>query len=211
MVQERDIVYLVDGSSYIYRAYHAIRDLSNSKGLPTNAIFGFTKMILKLLEEFLAGNILDAQNRHLDCFYQILTAPQDSVFLIPRTPSGILGALVILTAFAHDLQFGIQQLTSNIHFVDPNNLTELRENVLKSERMRILSFTHLPDIEENENILIFGQKSPLRQYFSAEPSEEVYDFIARLFGDQSNAAKMRNFIRSEGLYCIFDDTPMIQL
>ena len=151
-------------------------------------------IILKLLEEFLAGNILDAQNRHLDCFYQILTAPQDSVFLIPRTPSGILGALVILTAFAHDLQFGIQQLTSNIHFVDPNNLTELRENVLKSERMRILSFTHLPDIEENENILIFGQKSPLRQYFSAEPSEEVYDFIARLFGDQSNAAKMRNFI-----------------
>jgi len=51
MVQEREIVYLVDGSSYIYRAYHAIRDLSNSKGLPTNAIFGFTKMILKLLEE----------------------------------------------------------------------------------------------------------------------------------------------------------------
>ena len=51
MVKEREIVYLVDGSSYLYRAYHAIRHLSNSKGLPTNAIFGFTKMILKLSEE----------------------------------------------------------------------------------------------------------------------------------------------------------------
>jgi len=51
MVQERETIYLVDGSSYIHRAYHAIRDLSNSKGLPTNAIFGFTKMILKLLDE----------------------------------------------------------------------------------------------------------------------------------------------------------------
>ena len=151
-------------------------------------------IILKLLEEFLAGHISDAHNRHLDCFYQILSAPQDTVFLIPRTPSGILGALVILTAFAHDLQFGIQQLTSNIHFVDPNNQTELRENVLKSERMKILSFTPLPNIESNENILVLGQKSPRRQYFSAKTGEEVYDVIARLFGDQSNAAKMKNFI-----------------
>jgi DNA polymerase I len=44
-------IYLVDGSSYIYRAYHAIRGLSNSQGLPTNAIFGFTRMLNKLLED----------------------------------------------------------------------------------------------------------------------------------------------------------------
>jgi DNA polymerase I len=44
-------IYLVDGSSYIYRAYHAIRGLSNSQGLPTNAIFGFTRMLIKLLED----------------------------------------------------------------------------------------------------------------------------------------------------------------
>jgi len=50
MGQGKEIVYLIDGSSYIHRAYHAIRNLSNSKGLPTNATFGFTRMILKLLE-----------------------------------------------------------------------------------------------------------------------------------------------------------------
>jgi DNA polymerase-1 len=44
-------IYLVDGSSYIHRAYHAIKNLSNSKGLPTNAIFGFTKMLMKLLDD----------------------------------------------------------------------------------------------------------------------------------------------------------------
>ncbi|MHA1973418.1 MAG: hypothetical protein ACTSW1_10520 [Candidatus Hodarchaeales archaeon] len=152
---------------------------------------------LNLLKEFLAGEVLDAQNRHLDCFYQILSSPQDAVFLIPRTPEGILGALVILTAFAHDLQFGIQQLTSNIHFVDPDNETELRENILKSERMRILSFTPLPDVENNDNILVFGQENPLRQYFSALPGEKVYDVIARIFGSQSNAAKMSKFISNE--------------
>lgn len=44
-------VYLIDGSSYIYRAFHAIRGLTNSKGFPTNAAFGFTKMLLRLMEE----------------------------------------------------------------------------------------------------------------------------------------------------------------
>ena len=44
-------LYLIDGTAYIYRAYHAIRGLTNSKGLPTNAAFGFTRMLLKLIED----------------------------------------------------------------------------------------------------------------------------------------------------------------
>ena len=44
-------LYLIDGSAYIYRAYHAIQSLTNSKGLPTNAAFGFTRTILKLIED----------------------------------------------------------------------------------------------------------------------------------------------------------------
>jgi DNA polymerase-1 len=44
-------IFLVDGSGYIYRAFHAIRELRNSKGFPTNAIYGFTRMLIKLLDE----------------------------------------------------------------------------------------------------------------------------------------------------------------
>ena len=44
-------LYLIDGSAYIHRAYHAIRGLSNSKGVPTNAVFGFTRMLQKLIED----------------------------------------------------------------------------------------------------------------------------------------------------------------
>jgi DNA polymerase I len=43
--------YLVDGPSYLYRAYHAIGHLSTSRGLPTNATLGMTMMIWKLLRE----------------------------------------------------------------------------------------------------------------------------------------------------------------
>lgn len=44
-------LYLVDGSSYIFRAYYAIRHLSNSKGEATNAVYGFTTMLLGLLRD----------------------------------------------------------------------------------------------------------------------------------------------------------------
>jgi DNA polymerase-1 len=50
-MSDRPRLFLVDGSSYIFRAFYAIRHLSNSKGLPTNAIFGFTQMLLKVLKE----------------------------------------------------------------------------------------------------------------------------------------------------------------
>ena len=45
------IVALVDGSNYVYRAFYAIPLLTNSKGFPTNAIYGFTNMLLKLLRD----------------------------------------------------------------------------------------------------------------------------------------------------------------
>ncbi|MBI2461903.1 MAG: DNA polymerase I [Candidatus Rokubacteria bacterium] len=46
-----DRLYLVDGNSYLYRAYHAIAHLSTSKGLPTNATFGMTNMLWKIVRE----------------------------------------------------------------------------------------------------------------------------------------------------------------
>lgn len=45
-------VYLIDGSSYIFRAFFALPPLTNSSGLPTHAIYGFTSMMMKFLKEF---------------------------------------------------------------------------------------------------------------------------------------------------------------
>ena len=50
-MEKEKTIYLIDGTAYIYRAYHAIRGLSNSRGLPTNAIYGFTRMLIKLMED----------------------------------------------------------------------------------------------------------------------------------------------------------------
>jgi len=47
----RPRLYLIDGSGYVYRAFHAIPSLGTSRGVPTNAVYGFTNMVAKLLRE----------------------------------------------------------------------------------------------------------------------------------------------------------------
>ena len=42
---------LIDGSSYLYRAFHALPSLTNSQGEPTGALHGVLTMILKLVRE----------------------------------------------------------------------------------------------------------------------------------------------------------------
>ncbi|MGE5217722.1 MAG: 5'-3' exonuclease [Chloroflexota bacterium] len=50
MVEQIPRLFLIDGSSYIFRAFFAVPALNNSTGLPTNAIFGFTNILLRLLK-----------------------------------------------------------------------------------------------------------------------------------------------------------------
>ncbi|HYU34770.1 MAG TPA: DNA polymerase I [Thermoanaerobaculia bacterium] len=47
----RPRLYLIDGYSNIFRAFYAIRNLSSSRGEPTNAVYGFIQMLRKLLRE----------------------------------------------------------------------------------------------------------------------------------------------------------------
>lgn len=48
---EKKRFFIIDGNAYIYRSFHAIRDLATTTGIPTNAIFGFVNMILKVLRD----------------------------------------------------------------------------------------------------------------------------------------------------------------
>jgi DNA polymerase-1 len=59
-------LFLIDASSYVYRAFYAVRGLATSKGLPTNAVYGFTSMlvhVLKNLEAEAVGVVFDAPGK----------------------------------------------------------------------------------------------------------------------------------------------------
>ena len=50
-MSKKSTLYLVDGSSYLYRAFHAMPNLTNSRGEPTGALLGVANMIRRLLSE----------------------------------------------------------------------------------------------------------------------------------------------------------------
>lgn len=51
-------LFLVDGAGFAYRAYYAIKGLTNSKGQPTNAVFGFARILMKVLREYAPSHIV---------------------------------------------------------------------------------------------------------------------------------------------------------
>jgi len=57
---------LVDGSSYLYRAFHALPPLTNSRGEPTGAVYGVLNMLRKLVETYQPGHmavVFDARGK----------------------------------------------------------------------------------------------------------------------------------------------------
>ena len=49
---KQDRLILVDGSGYIFRAYYALPPMNRKDGVPVNAVFGFTNMLVKLIEDY---------------------------------------------------------------------------------------------------------------------------------------------------------------
>ena len=45
-------IFLIDGSSFLYRSYYGLRPIYTSKGLPVNAVFNFCRIIKKLIDQF---------------------------------------------------------------------------------------------------------------------------------------------------------------
>ncbi len=60
-------IFLVDGQSYIYRAFYAVKELATSQGFPTNAIFGFANMLQRLREGYAPSHlavVFDAKGKN---------------------------------------------------------------------------------------------------------------------------------------------------
>ena len=85
-------LFLVDGSSYIFRAFFAIPVLTNSAGLPTNAIFGFTNILLKFLKQYKPEYVAVALDAGRVTFRNEMFAgykgnrPEAPALLIPQFP-----------------------------------------------------------------------------------------------------------------------------
>ena len=78
MSEKQDPIILVDGSSYLYRAYHALPPLTTSKNQPTGAIKGVISMIKKILidhPESPLAVVFDAKGK--TCLLYTSPSPRD--------------------------------------------------------------------------------------------------------------------------------------
>src|SRR3989338_6167476 len=51
-IDPKKTVFLIDGSSFLYRAYYGLRPLHTRDGQPVQAVYGFCRMIKKLIDKF---------------------------------------------------------------------------------------------------------------------------------------------------------------
>lgn len=92
MADQTPRLFLIDGSSYIFRAFFAVPSLNHSTGLPTNAIFGFTNILLKFLKQHRPEYITVALDAGRETFRNELfpgykgNRPEAPADLIPQFP-----------------------------------------------------------------------------------------------------------------------------
>ena len=96
MADQQNHLYLVDGSSYIFRAYHRLPPLTNKHGVPAGAVYGYTAMLWKLADGLNKADgpthmavILDASSKsHRNDLYADYKAnrPPPPEDLVPQFP-----------------------------------------------------------------------------------------------------------------------------
>jgi putative ABC transport system ATP-binding protein len=168
------------------------------------------KIILDLIEELLGGKIVDVRLPYLDCFSRVINFPSQSLFLFPKTAEGIRSALVLLAGFAHDLHVNLETITARMFFVDDQDYLTI-EKIIEIDSLGVLSFFPLPDHLKNppNRFCEIGHNPPLRQFFSAFQKEKPFQTVARIFGLESNACKMKSLIENDEAFEVIQSIAML--
>ncbi len=184
---KREKIVVIDGSGYFFRAYYAIQRLSTSKGFPTNAIYGFVNMLMKVLEQEKPTKLAIAfdtakptfrKERYKEYKANRSAPPEDLVVQIPH----------ILKAVDY---FGIQRLEKEGFEADDVIGTLARRAVKEGYDVEII--TGDKDLMQlvNDNIILYDtmkekriDRAGVKERFQVKP-EQVVDLLA-LMGDSSD-------------------------
>jgi len=180
-------IYLIDGSALVYRSFYAIKDLRTSSGQLTNAIYGFTTTLLKILKD---------KNPEYMCVFFDLKEPtlRHDVFTGYKAqrkpmPEELVAQLPMIKKMA--LLLGIRYMEKEGYEAD-DLIATLTER-FKSQNCKIIIVTMDKDIMQvlDENVLILnpaGWKTLLLSDFIRKyglSPEKMPDIIG-LAGDSSD-------------------------
>ena len=180
-------LYLIDGNSAVYRSYYAIRHLSNTKGFPTNAIFGFISMLRKFMQKEkphylgIAFDVKGPTVRHKafkDYKAQRKPMPEDLVVQIPVIKK-VIQALNI-PFFEHEDYEADDVLGSLAHQASKRNIS----SVIVTTDKDIFQLVDKQISVYNPVKNIYLDEIKVKEHFGVSPSQ-VIDVLA-LWGDPSD-------------------------
>ena len=180
-------LYLIDGNSLVYRSYYAIRFLSNSKGFPTNAIYGFISMLKKFIEKekpYYLGIVFDVKGptiRHKafkDYKAHRKPMPEDLVVQIPIIKK-VIQAMNI-PFFEHENYEADDVLGSLAHHASKKQISSVIVTTDKDIFQLVDKLTSVYNPVKD----IYLDERKVKELFGVSPSQ-VTDVLA-LWGDPSD-------------------------
>ncbi len=180
-------LFLIDSSSYFYRAYYALPPLTNSKGMSTGASLGYTRMLMKLIRQAgikYGACLFDSHKSLRKESYAEYKANRKGM------PEELLSQVDYLTAISHFLGFSTFRLEG---YEADDLIAYIIRNVSEKESVKTCIVSSDKDLKQllSQNVLIFDAlKSRL---ITAGAFENEYDIkpqqflcVLALMGDASD-------------------------
>jgi DNA polymerase-1 len=225
MSERRPRLFLVDGSAYIFRAFFAIPPLVNSSGLPTNAIFGFTNILLKFLKQYKPEYITVALDAGRETFRNQLFAGYKCNR--PRAPTDLIPQLPYFRKILDGLNVSMLELAD---YEADDIIATLCERLVHNgcDLVVVSSDKDLMQLVSNGIKLLDSAKdrwigiTEIREKFGVEP-EKVVEVIGLMgdavdnipgvkgIGEKTAIALIQQFHSLENIYDHLDEIESIQL
>jgi DNA polymerase I len=180
-------VYLIDGSAYIYRAYHAITPLTTSKGVPTHAVFGFVNIVHRLLREKNPAYMAVAFDSRGPVFrHEMYPAYKANR---PPMPDDLASQIPSIKAFVAACNIRLFEKTG----VEADDIIASATRLLASQGFKIIIISGDKDLLQlvNEQVVMWDpmrdkvfDPEEIRKKYNVGP-KQLLDFFA-LIGDSSD-------------------------
>jgi len=181
---------LVDGSSYLYRAFHALPPLMTARGLPTGAVYGITNMLKNLLKEYQPTHVavvFDAKGKTFrDDIYPEYKATR------PPMPNDLVQQITLSHQVIRALGFPVLMING----VEADDVIGSLAKQAEMQNMATLIFTGDKDLAQlvNSQITLIDtmknqrlDRDGVKQKFEVFP-EQIIDYLS-LVGDSSDNVK----------------------
>ena len=180
-------IFLIDGSSYLYRAFHAMPPLTTSKGLPTGAIKGVANMLRNIKNNFPDAPIItifDAKGKNFR--HEILESYKANR---PPMPDELIKQLDPLKKICNYMGAPVVEISG----VEADDVIATLASELKSKHTVIISSLDkdLMQLVEDEKVLMMNtmtdetfDSKKVREKFGVGP-EQIIEYLA-LVGDSSD-------------------------